>query len=177
MIIEGTKLSGKSALVGALRQRHRSSTVIEYRAYFGAEGERTLARDLPTRLSSLAGMCSGLPRDDLILLRAHLFPFALAAVTSQRVLARFEEMDDLFAGAGLALVLLSIDEATFATRLADRRASGRPVRDWDARWANMCGLQEELRACYEASKLPRLTLNSAELTPEMLCDRVVEVTQ
>ena len=112
--IEGVKLSGKTSLSKALWNKAKGTTVVDYRAFTVMNcNSYILCSDIKEKLISLSKMIISIKKQPLILTRAHLYPFALASATNQKIDLDFQIIDMNFDLENTLLILLKINKDTY----------------------------------------------------------------
>jgi len=173
IVIEGTKLSGKSTLANLFREKFRTSTLLQYRAYFEVGRARyQISKNIHDRMRALSTFIRSIPDDDLIMLRGHLFLFAIAEATNQKLNCKFETIERLFKDSRLVVVLLTINQTVFEQRLALRLESGRKVRDWDKKWENVSAVQNAYLSFFEKSIMKKYIFDSTKLSPDSILNQI-----
>ena len=174
IIIEGAKLSGKSTLVNLFREQFRTSTLLQYRAYFEVGGHRyQVSKNIYDRMRDLSTFIKSIYDDDLIMLRGHLFLFAIAEATEQELNCEFETIENLFKDLDLIIVFLTINQTAFEQRLALRLESGREVREWDKEWENVSAIQDSYLSFLEKSLMKKFIFDSTKFSPDYILKQIV----
>lgn len=160
-IIEGVKLSGKTTLADTILQSSPGSTVINYRGYTSSSPTPyKLNSAIVRRMLHLAAFLRLHKTEPFIIIRAHLYPFAIAAATGQKVAASFLTLDKRFYAPDIMLILLTLDEQHYRGRLLKRLQFERAEKEWDRHWYNVESLQTSYLRHFEASCLPKMRFDS-----------------
>ena len=167
LMVEGVKCSGKSTVVDLLREHHRPSTVIEYRAYF-IEGEKkyTYHNNAIDKLFGLSDFLSVLSDDSIILLRGHLFPFALGQSLGKENYnlsnKLFGKIDSIFHKNHFTLILLTLNSNEFLKRNGNRIKSGRKVDNIDRDLKMVMQMQENYLNLFYKSCMNKILVDTTE---------------
>lgn len=175
LLIEGIKLTGKSSIIKLLNERNRETSIFEYRGHCLLDAPKyTISPKLDEVLKAYAFFLYTLKSVDYLLLRGHIFPFALAKCTNQIINSDFHEIDRLFQNVGVVNILLIVNEDTFKERLEKRIRDGRIVHGWDASWEKMKSLQDCYQEYVAKSIIPSLTIDTGEFDEYTVLNKIIE---
>ena len=178
VIIEGVKFSGKSTLANELKQINRNANFIEYRGSCLKTSKRyTIHPNFGLRLKSLAIFFHQLNDESVIMIRGHLFPFAIAKATGQSLEdISFQEIDHSFMDSSVSLVLLTVSRDIFFERIKLRELEGRKTDQWDQSWENTLRVQEAYMNYFSKSSVKKIliepTMSSARDICKIILNRI-----
>lgn len=175
ILIEGIKLTGKSSVIKLLNEQNREASIFEYRGHCLLNAPKyTISPKIDEVLKAYAFFLSTLTNVDFLLLRGHIYPFALAECTDQVINSNFAEIDQLFYKINIINVFLVVNEDTFKRRLEKRVKDGRIVHEWDASWEKMKALQDCYQKYVSKSIIPSLTIDTSEFDEYTTLNKIID---
>ena len=170
-IIEGIKCSGKTTLSIKLKENYRKITIIEYRGSTLKNAEPVeLHTKWRERLRLIASACKSLGDEYIILLRGHLFPFAIneGQIGKAMSISVFRSLDDLFKESMMSLVLLTVSKEAFMTRYI-RRINECIIKNAKLlKWEEMKRIQEAYIKYYDISSMRKAIYDTTNTSVEQL---------
>lgn len=165
IIIEGTKLSGKSTAVSILEDEIRGLTTVQFKAFHIGKTKCDRIPDIECidRIERLIDFSLSCIPHPVLICRCHLYCLSIiqgAGLSDEW----FSKVDYLLRKNQFKLILLETNQDTYFNRIEKRNKFERSVSPLDKRIEYYLKEREGLRKAFKKSKLEKYLIDTSELT-------------
>lgn len=166
VLLEGTRLSGKTTAMAFLESVVSGITAVSFRAYHLPGGQRAPDSRCASRVRKLTDFCRSCQPHPVAVSRCHLYAYA---VLQPRAVPRwFSDVDAVFLRRGFQLILFDIDEEHYLLRLKRREAAGGRISPIDRDLRYFRRERAQITKAFEMSRMPKYRLDTSVMSADDL---------